>query len=74
MKDKFRENFKIALPAALASLAIILVLSFNANITGAIFTRPALPVLVVSLLILNSLFLYEWTYDRSIGQWMMTSE
>ena len=36
MKDKFRENFKIALPAALASLVIILVLSFNANITGAV--------------------------------------
>ena len=36
MKDKFRENFRIALPAALASLAIILVLSFNANITGAV--------------------------------------
>lgn len=30
----------------------------DANNTGAIFTRPALPVLVVSLLILNSLFLY----------------
>lgn len=30
----------------------------DANIIGAIFTRPALPVLVVSLLILNSLFLY----------------
>lgn len=36
MKDKFRENFKIALPAALASLVIILVLSFNASITGAV--------------------------------------
>lgn len=29
MKDKFRENFKIALPAALVSLALILLLSFR---------------------------------------------
>ena len=29
MKDKFRANFKIALPAALVSLAVILVLSVN---------------------------------------------
>jgi len=32
MKDKFRENFKIALPAALVSLVLILVLSFNQGI------------------------------------------
>ena len=32
MKDKFRENFAIALPAALASLVLILVLSINAPI------------------------------------------
>ena len=32
MKDKFRENFKIALPAALVSLAIILVMSFSQEI------------------------------------------
>lgn len=31
MKDKFRENFKIALPAALATLVIILTLSFRAD-------------------------------------------
>ena len=29
MKDKFRENFWIALPAALAALALILVISFR---------------------------------------------
>ena len=49
MKDKFRENFKIAPPAALASLVIILVLSFNANITGTVIheyeTDRAHPVL-----------------------------
>jgi len=32
MKDKFRENFAIALPAALVTLALILILSFNAEI------------------------------------------
>ena len=32
MKDKFRENFKIALPAALASLVIILIISLNTTI------------------------------------------
>ena len=32
MKDKFRENFKIALPAALLSLAVILIISLNTPI------------------------------------------
>jgi len=32
MKDKFRANFWIALPAAVATLVLILILSFNANI------------------------------------------
>ena len=32
MKDKFRENFHIALPAALASLALILVLTLRADV------------------------------------------
>lgn len=36
MKDKFRENFKIALPAALATLALILVLSFQADLNGSV--------------------------------------
>lgn len=34
MKDKFRENFWIALPAALATLILILVLSFQTPIHG----------------------------------------
>lgn len=33
MKDKFRENFKIALPAAIASLIVIIILSLK-NFTG----------------------------------------
>ena len=36
MKDKFRENFAIALPAALATLAVILVMSFNVTLNGAV--------------------------------------
>ena len=35
MKDKFRENFHIAFPAALASLALILVLTLRADVTPA---------------------------------------
>ena len=34
MKDKFRANFKIALPAALATLALILVISLQADVAG----------------------------------------
>ena len=36
MKDKFRENFWIALPAAIVTLVIILILSFNTDIHGEI--------------------------------------
>ena len=35
MKDKFRENFHIAFPAALASLALILVLTLHADVIPA---------------------------------------
>ncbi|MCI8468565.1 MAG: Na+/H+ antiporter NhaC family protein [Eggerthellaceae bacterium] len=36
MKDKFRENFKIALPAALVTLVIILALSLNTDLAGTV--------------------------------------
>ncbi len=36
MKDKFRENFKIALPAAIVSLVIITGLSFGADLSGSV--------------------------------------
>ncbi len=36
MKDKFRENFSIALPAALATLVLILVLSFRTELNGSL--------------------------------------
>ena len=39
MKDKFRENFAIALPAALVTLGAILLLSFNVPLAGAV-DRP----------------------------------
>ena len=36
MKDKFRENFGIALPAALVTLVLILVLSLRMDLSGAV--------------------------------------
>ena len=36
MKDKFRTNFKIALPAALATLALILVVSLGTDVQNAV--------------------------------------
>lgn len=36
MKDKFRENFGIALPAAIVSLVLILIMSLNSKISGTI--------------------------------------
>ena len=36
MKDKFRANFKIAIPAAIASIILLCVLSFNSNISGTV--------------------------------------
>lgn len=36
MKDKFKENFWIAFPAALVTLIIILILSFRTDITGSV--------------------------------------
>ncbi|MEE1042605.1 MAG: Na+/H+ antiporter NhaC family protein, partial [Clostridia bacterium] len=36
MKDKFRENFAIALPAAIVSVILLLVLSFNSDVNGTV--------------------------------------
>lgn len=52
MKDKFRENFKIALPAALVSLAIILVLSFGADLGGSVVHDYDLVQLIPYLIVL----------------------
>lgn len=52
MKDKFRENFKIALPAALVTLVIIMVLSFGADLSGSVRNGYDLIELVPYLIVL----------------------
>jgi len=52
MKDKFRENFKIALPAAIVTLIIVLVMSFGSEITGTIHHSYDLVQIVPYLLVL----------------------
>ena len=52
MKDKFRENFKIALPAALVTLVIIMVLSFGADLSGSVQHGYDLIELVPYLIVL----------------------
>lgn len=51
MKDKFRENFWIAMPAALATLALILVLSFSTPVHGAVLQEYHLVQIVPYLLV-----------------------
>ena len=52
MKDKFRQNFAIALPAAIVSLAIILVLSFGQSIEGGVSHEYHLIQIIPYLLVL----------------------
>ncbi|MBR3995950.1 MAG: Na+/H+ antiporter NhaC family protein [Clostridia bacterium] len=52
MKDKFRENFKIALPAAIVTVIIILVMSFNSEINGVIEHTYSLLKIVPYILVL----------------------
>lgn len=52
MKDKFRENFAIALPAALVSLILILALSLNTEITGAVSNEYNLIQVIPYILVL----------------------
>ena len=52
MKDKFRENFKIALPAAIVSLVIILALSFGADLGGSVVHDYDLVQLIPYLIVL----------------------
>ena len=52
MTDKFRENFKIALPAAVVSLVIILVLSFGADLGGSVVHEYDLIQLIPYLIVL----------------------
>ena len=52
MKDKFRENFGIALPAALAALVLILVLSLNTDLEGAVTHEYNLIQIIPYILVL----------------------
>lgn len=52
MKDKFRENFGIALPAALATLVILLVLSLGADVGEPVIGEYNLVQIVPYLLVL----------------------
>lgn len=52
MKDKFRENFFIALPAAILSVVVILILSFNSEIKGEIVCKYDLIQIIPYLLVL----------------------
>lgn len=51
MKDKFRENFWIALPAAIATLALILAFSFSTPVSGAVVREYHLIQMVPYLLV-----------------------
>ncbi len=52
MKDKFKENFFIALPAAIITLIVILALSFNTKIEGAVINDYNLVQLIPYILVL----------------------
>lgn len=52
MKDKFRENFWIAFPAALLTLGLILVLSFRTPLEGAVSHSWHLLLIIPYLLVL----------------------
>lgn len=52
MKDKFRENFAIALPAALATLVLILIFSFQAELTGTVTQEYNLVQIIPYILVL----------------------
>lgn len=52
MKDKFKENFFIALPAAIVSLIVIMIMSFNTEINGAVINDYNLVKLIPYILVL----------------------
>ena len=52
MKDKFRANFKIALPAAILSVVLLLVLSFNSNIGDGVVKSYNLVQIIPYILVL----------------------
>lgn len=52
MKDKFRENFRIAFPAAVLTLALILFFSLNTNLSGAVSREYSLIQIIPYVLVL----------------------
>ena len=52
MKDKFRANFKIALPAALAALALIIVVSLGTDVQNAVSGGHDLVLIIPYVLVL----------------------
>lgn len=52
MKDKFRENFGIALPAAVATLVLILILSMGTDLNGAVSQEYNLIQIIPYVLVL----------------------
>ncbi len=52
MQDKFKENFKIALPAAIVALIVFLVMSFNSGITGMVSPEYDLVQLIPYIIVL----------------------
>ncbi len=52
MKDKFRENFGIALPAAIVTLILILVFSFNQDISSIVLKEYDLIQIIPYILVL----------------------
>jgi len=52
MKDKFRENFAIALPAALLTVVLILLVSFNVELSGSITQEYDLIQIIPYVLVL----------------------
>lgn len=52
MKDKFKENFFIAMPAAVVSIVIILVMSFNSEISGTVIREYNLVEIIPYIVVL----------------------
>lgn len=52
MKDKFRENFGIAFPAALVTLVLVLILSFRTELNGAVVQDYNLIQIIPYILVL----------------------
>ena len=52
MRDKFRENFAIALPAALATLAVIIILSLRSGIESVVIQEYNLVQIIPYILVL----------------------